>query len=58
MLAEPVESVMCQTKPICRTELVSTETSSPPHTHASFNLQERTIAPSSLCDNRTALILA
>ena len=26
MLAEPVVSVMCQTKPICSTELVSTDT--------------------------------
>ena len=40
MLAEFVVSVMCQTKPICRMELVSTETSSPPHTHASLSFQE------------------
>ena len=40
MLAEFVVSVICQTKPICRMELVSTETSSPPHTHASLSFQE------------------
>ena len=40
MLADSVAYVMCQTKPICRMELVSTETSSPPHTHASLSFQE------------------
>ena len=39
MLAEFVVSVMCQTRPICRMELVSTETSSPPHTDASLSFQ-------------------
>ena len=40
MLAEFVVSVMCQMNPICKIELVSTETSSPPHTQASFSFQE------------------
>lgn len=40
MAAELVERAMCQINPICRIELVSTETSSPPHTQASLNCHE------------------
>ena len=56
MLAEFVEIVMCHTKPICRMELVSTEASSPPHTHASLSCQESRSTASSPFHQRSSLV--